>query len=262
MTPLVLCLVIASIPLADGPQDPAALLAAGNELYRQGLFEDALVKYHDADEAGGDPGVLAFNRGNCLFRQGFHAEALYQYLVAERHRPRDASVRANIAAAAARLGTAVPAGKDFSGLFRKAAGTFRADEYRAAGALLAALFFIAAAAAFRRGRVPALRWTVMLLVPGLLLYALSIAVADGPRGRAAVVVGEAALVFNEPARSGDVLFSLREGEIVAVEDARGKWLLVSDSEGHQGWARTSEVREVISDFVADKVASDLVEDLH
>jgi len=243
MMPLALLILMAMLPAAGAAQDPDALFAEGNTLYRQGGFEEALARYRGAEASGGDPGVLACNRGNCLFRMGRYGPALYEYLVAERHRPRDGRVAHNIAVTSARLRGSIPARKSFTGLFMRAAGTFRADEYRAAGALLAAAFFVVAAGAFRKGRAPALRWAVLLLLPGLLLYALSSAVADGPRGRAAVVVGEAAQVFNEPSDGGDALFSLGEGEIVAVHETRGWWLRVSDCEGHSGWARGWEVRE-------------------
>jgi tetratricopeptide (TPR) repeat protein len=252
MMTLALSLVMTMLLGSGGPQDAAELFAAGNDLYRQGLFEDALVQYDDAGTVGGDPGVLAFNRGNCFFRMGFLGEALHQYLIAERNRPRDGRVARNIAVTTARLGGAIPPRRSFTGLFRKAAGTFRADEYRAAGALLAAIFFIAAAGTLRKGRRPALRLAVLLLLPGLLLYALSAVVVDGPRGRIAVVVKEAAQVYNEPSDGGDALFSLREGEIVAVDGTRGGWLGVSDSEGHRGWARGTEVRRVVGNFVEDR----------
>jgi len=258
MMPIALLLLMAMLPGTGASQDPSALFAEGNALYGQGLFEEALSRYcgadtFGADAFGADAGVLAYNRGNCLFRMGRYGPALYEYIVAERSKPRDGRVKANIAVTTARLGGSIPARKSFIDLFRRAAGTFRADEYRAAGALLAALFFIVAAGAFRKGRMPALRWAVLLLLPGLVLYALSAAVADGPRGRVAVVVGEAAQVFNEPSDSGDALFSLREGEIVAVTDERhGRWLRVSDGAGHSGWARGDEVLEVVPDFFGNR----------
>jgi tetratricopeptide (TPR) repeat protein len=244
MMPLAVLIVTTMLPAAGASQDPSALFAEGIALYQQGDFEEALARFQNAEDSGGDPGVLAYNRGNCLFRLGRHGPALYEFLKAERHRPRDGRVARNIAVTASRLGIAATSGSGFANLFRRAAGTFRADEYRTAGALLAALFFIVAAVAFRRGRDQALKWAFLLLLPGLLLYALSAAVADGPRGHTAVVVERAAQVFNEPAESSDALFSLREGEIVIVHETRGRWLRVSDSEGHSGWARGGEVREV------------------
>jgi tetratricopeptide (TPR) repeat protein len=247
MMPLALLLLMAMLPGSGEPRAPSTLFAEGNTLYQQGLFEDALTRFQGAVQSGGDPGILAYNSGNCLFRMGRYGRALHEYLIAERHRPRDSRIKKNISVTRDRLGGAIPERGSFAGLFRRAAGTLRADEYRSIGALLFATFLITAAGAFRKGKAPALRWVALLLLPGLVLYALSFAVKDGPRGRVAVVVEQAAQAFNEPSGSGDALFSLREGEIVAVADERRGWLRVSDSEGHSGWARGNEVWEVKGD---------------
>jgi tetratricopeptide (TPR) repeat protein len=226
------------------PGNGAALFAEAAVFYMAGDFDEALTRYAAVELLGGDAGVLACNRGNCLFRLGRYAEALCEYFAAERHRPRDGRIGRNISVTRERLGCEVPGAGGFSARFRRAAGAFRSDEYQAAGALLLAFFFLIAANAFRKGGTPALRWAAFLLLPGIVLYALSLSVMEGPRGRVAVVIGDAALVCNEPSENGDVLFSLRRGEVVRVLDSNGEWLRIEDGNEHRGWTGRSPVREV------------------
>lgn len=224
--------------------DPDLSLERGNRLYFIGSYEDALDMYDAARLEGGAAGTLAFNRGNCLFRLDRYGEALHAFLEAEKHLPRDGRVKRNIAVTTDRLGNPAGTGAGFVDRFRLGAGWITAAEYGAAARLLLALFFFTALGTMWRRRLPAGRWVALFLLPGLLFVGLSELVGDGPRGPVCVVVKNAALVVNEPTSEATALFSLREGEVVALEASRRDWVRIMDREGNRGWARDTAVRAV------------------
>jgi len=233
------------LPVAAASASEADLsLERGNRLYFLGSYEDALDMYEAARLEGGAPGTLAHNRGNCLFRLNRFGEALHAFLEAEKHLPRDSRVRKNIAVTADRLGNPPNEGSGFVDLFRRGAGWLTAVEYGLLGRVLLVVFFVCAAGVMARGRISSLRSAVLLLLPGLLFVGLAELVDDGPRGSVCVGVKNAALVVNEPTGQGTALFSLREGEVVALESARRGWVRIRDREGNRGWARDSAVRAV------------------
>ena len=224
--------------------DPDLSLERGNRLYFIGSYADALDMYELARLEGGAAGTLAFNRGNCLFRLDRYGEALHAFLEAEKHLPRSSRVMKNIAVITDRLGNPAGTGAGFVDRLRRGAGWITAAEYGVLARLLLTLFFFAAAGAMWRRRLPAPRWLVLFLLPGLVFAGISELVDDGPRGSVCVVVKNAALVVNEPTSQGTALFSLREGEVVALQASRREWVRISDREGNRGWARDSAVRAV------------------
>jgi len=236
-------LLIVSILLA-APADAELSLERANRLYFIGSFADALDLYEAASVEGGMAGVLAYNRGNCLFRLERYGEAMHAFLEAEKDLPRSGRVKKNIAVTRNRLGNPAAAGAGFADRLRRCAGWVTAAEYGLLARLFLILFFFFAAGAMWRRRLPSRRWVIAFLVPGLIFAGLSELVDDGPRGAVCVVVKNAALVVNEPTSRADALFSLREGEVVALERSRPDWVRIRDREGNRGWARGSAVRAV------------------
>ena len=62
-------------------EDPP-YVAAGNDLFAKGKFDEALRAYEDAQRELGPSAELAFDRGNALFKLGRSAEAREAYLTA------------------------------------------------------------------------------------------------------------------------------------------------------------------------------------
>jgi tetratricopeptide (TPR) repeat protein len=57
-------------------------VAAGNQLFAQGKYDEALRAYEDAQRELGSSAELAYDRGNALFKLGRNAEAREAYLSA------------------------------------------------------------------------------------------------------------------------------------------------------------------------------------
>ena len=57
-------------------------VAAGNKLFSEGKFDEALRAYEDAQRELGPSAELAYDRGNALFKLGRNAEAREAYLSA------------------------------------------------------------------------------------------------------------------------------------------------------------------------------------
>jgi tetratricopeptide (TPR) repeat protein len=81
--PLLLLCLWASPAEAFNPfkrDDPR--VTAGNQLYAQGKYDEALRAYEDAQRELGSSAELAYDRGNALFKLGRQAEAREAYLSA------------------------------------------------------------------------------------------------------------------------------------------------------------------------------------
>ncbi len=81
--PVLLLALFASPAEAFNPfkrDDPR--VAAANELYAKGKYDEALRAYEDAQRELGNSSELAFDRGNALFKLGRQAEAREAYLSA------------------------------------------------------------------------------------------------------------------------------------------------------------------------------------
>jgi hypothetical protein len=52
-------------------------------------------------------------------------------------------------------------------------------------------------------------------------------------------------VFNEPSHStGDLVYTLNEGEEVALQESRKGWHRIINIDGQDGWVLKDEVREL------------------
>ncbi len=249
MTALLLKILLLLGPsILSGEESPDRMFDEACRLYRADRLEEAAALFGDAAGMGEATRSAAafFNQGICLYQEERFAEALWAFCCAEKRRPRDGRIRSGIEAACGKLGTLPRAGGDRDGFvntFRAAAGVMTRDEYLAAAALAASLFFLLAGARLWKGRkVGGLPFC--LLVAAVCLAGFAFALRDGPRGRIGVAVQRGGLVFGEPADETQALFSLGEGEVVAVKQKQvdETWLLIRTAEGSEGWTRS--VREV------------------
>lgn len=249
MTVLLAALLLASA----GPDSPLEesvdrLFAEACRLHGEERFEDAADLFEEAARSGesAQSGAAFHNMGVCLFEMGRHSEALWAFFCAEKRLPRDKQVRSKIGMTCERLGTFSRMGDErrhFADAFRSATGAVATEEYLAGAALAASFFLLLAGLFLLRGR--GLSWRFLsLLAPAAVLLGLAFCVRDGPRGAVGVAVQQGGFVYDERSEEGEAVFSLGEGEVVAVTERPGDdgWLLVRSVDGSQGWTRS--VREV------------------
>lgn len=247
---LALCLAsgLVAAPQADAA-DLAAAMAAGNQAYSDGRFDQAREHYLAARAlAPGSPDVH-YNLGNAQARAGEIGPAVASYLRAQRLAPRDRDIRQNLSWLRQNLKDLELAGDALPLFIAQGAavvGLLTLDEWSLL--FVAGLWASAVALGWGwwRGRST---WQRRALVACLAATATTGSVAAGrwhqERVRdQAVVVAAAVTVRSGPASSYPTLFEVHEGLALEVREARDGWNRVSLGGDWQGWLPAEAVESV------------------
>jgi tetratricopeptide (TPR) repeat protein len=222
---LLLLMLASSCAFADQPALAAAAQAAAGGDYRA-----AVRDYEQILDAEGFSAPALFNLGNAWLRLGNPARAILNYERALVLSPRSAAIEANLAAAQQRAGLA-PQGV---GPWLAAARYFSFDTYVWAGlsgvwVLCAALILVCLHGNARRIGRP-----LILLAVVTLCVSADAAVLEWPDLQRAVVVAPAVMHL-APAQSAATSGSLREGEVVWLQEPYAGFNFVHTADGRTGW---------------------------
>ena len=213
-----------------------------NRAFEQGRFKEAIAKYETLLQNGTRSSAIYFNLGNACFRDGQVGKAIAQYRNAERLRPRDPDLRANLdfARRAVQEGNvALPRG------LLSWSQRLTSNEWSVffSGSLW--LLFSTLLA----GRLkPALRPSLNGLgftAGTLLLISLSGLGASTLCTRPAadaVIISPTAAVRYGPFDESQSNLSLKDGHEVLVIDSKADWLQIRDLTGRTGWLRKSQLQ--------------------
>jgi tetratricopeptide (TPR) repeat protein len=209
-----------------------------NRLYEQGKFSEAASLYESMIKAGRRSPEILFNLGNAYFRQGQLGRALFNYRQAERVRPRDPDVQANLRFTRERvpgaLSTTDPA-------WLRLVRYFTLDELTTACTLL---FWIWAGLVCISKWRPDLRLRSPVLTIGSLLAAgvivLLIAYNTSDQ-RIALVTSSQAPVHLGPLSESQVAYTAADGTELKALAQRADWLQVSDRAERSGWVQMTNV---------------------
>jgi tetratricopeptide (TPR) repeat protein len=209
-------------PSATGAAERAA--AAGN-------YQLAVQDYEQVLQRNGFSAPVLFNLGNAWLRLGRPAHAILEYERARLLAPRSAAIEANLLAAQQRAGLAPVA---VSSLLA-AARNFSIDTYAWTG--LGAIWVLCGALVLLSlNGLPRRLAGALILAAAVTLCASADAAAlcwsDLYR---AVVVQGPAIMHLAPAISASASGTLREGEVVWLQDRYGDFNLVRTADGHTGW---------------------------
>jgi tetratricopeptide (TPR) repeat protein len=207
---------------ATGAAEAAA--AAGN-------YQLAVQDYEQVLQRNGFSAPVLFNLGNAWLRLGKPARAILEYERARVLAPRSAAIEANLMAAQQRAGLApVVVGSSLA-----AARYFSFDTY--AWAALGAIWVLCGALVLLSlNGVPRRLARPLILVAAVTLCvsADAAALCWSDLYRAVVVQGPA-IMHLAPAASAAASGSLREGEVVWLQDQYADFNLVRTADGHNGW---------------------------
>jgi tetratricopeptide (TPR) repeat protein len=230
---LLLALLLAQFP------DAGAARAAGDAAYREQRYADAQNAYQAALSLGGPHGTLHYDLGACAFRDKQYARALYYFRLAETDLPRDAELRENLQAVQRKLGHGETQSFQFTRSLQAAFHFFSMSELLVAGYALL-LIALASLALYALVRRPLLRRVLKTVVILFVIVAV-VFVARWNEGARAVVLETRTIVRNEPSTHTDSLFTLGEGDEVAVEEVRGDWAKVRNERGVRGWVELARL---------------------
>jgi len=226
-----LLLFAACVARAEVPSIAAAEGAAA-----AGDYHTAVQDYEQELKAHGFSAAVLFNLGNAWLRLGKPAPAILDYERALVLAPGSAAIQANLAAAQQRAGLAPPV----VGPWQAAARYFTFDTYVWAG--LAAVWLLCAAVVLLCFSGPARRFAMPLILVAAVALCVSLdAAALSWTDLYRAVVQEPTALQLAPAASAAANGSLREGEVVWIQDRYGGFKFVRTADGHAGWVNDATV---------------------
>jgi tetratricopeptide (TPR) repeat protein len=233
---------------ADAPAaSPQTTFYHANALYKDGQYADAAKEYEQVVQSGLESGNLYFNLGNAYFKAGEKGKAILNYERARRLIPRDPDLEANLAytQSLAGIDVCVPV------LWQRVA--FPLAHRTSTSQLMWATsgfytLLLAGLAVYRLWpRRP--RWlvyasTTLAVLVLVATTSLGQQVLSDDWQHAAVVVGGDTAARFEPADTGTVHFSLKEGSLVRVLDTRPGWVQIARCDGLRGWVERTNVEDL------------------
>jgi hypothetical protein len=85
----------------------------------------------------------------------------------------------------------------------------------------------------------------MAIATCVLLATTSAVVLQWPELNQAIVTVKNTSVYISPVTVGQPLYTLAEGQTVAIRNAYGDFILVETSDGHRGWVKSADVSQII-----------------
>jgi len=229
---------------ANEPAAPQTAFFEGNSAYRAGDYRRAIAAYEQVRAGGHASGALYFNLGNAYFKDGDRGRAILNYQRARELTPRDPDLLANLAyvESVAGIEPCTPALWERVA-FPLATRLTRAGLLWAAVAAYTACFLCLALRRLLPSRPTWTVWSAAALgVFALWLGATSVYRELAHRAPAAVAVGAGEIpVRFEPAATGTVHFSAREGTLLRIEGDRDGWVQVGRCDGRRGWIEANAV---------------------
>lgn len=196
-----------------------------------GDYHAAIQNYEQVLSRNGFSAPVLYNLGNAWLRLGKPARAILQYERALVLAPHSPAIESNLAAARERAGIAVTE----PGPWLAAARHFSFDTYLWVGlgalwTLCIALILVCLNRAARRIARP----LILMAALTLCVCADAAALCWSDLYRAVVVQGPAVLHL-APAQSAAASGTLREGEVVWMQDRYVGFYFVRTADGHTGW---------------------------
>jgi tetratricopeptide (TPR) repeat protein len=230
MRSLRLNLLLLLVAVSGARADPS-LITAAEQAAATGDYHAAVQDYEQVLNRDGFSAQVLYNLGNAWLRLGKPARAILEYERALVLAPRNAAIESNLAAAQQRAGIEVAE----AGPWLAAARHISFDTYLWAG--LGALWTLCVALVLLCLNRPARRIArplILVAVLTLCVCADATALCWSDLYRVVVVQGPAVLHL-APAQSAAASGTLREGEVVWLQDRYVGFYFVRTADGHSGW---------------------------
>jgi hypothetical protein len=212
-----------------------------NTEFAQQDFRRAAAHYQAIITRDGFSAPVLFNLANAYYRDGKIGLAILNYERARVLAPTDADIAFNIHVARAKAGLA-----DRPTTWTDNAAHFfnlNTFSWLGSGALLVIAVGLMTRQSMRRHRFA---WRTGMLVSSCVLLATICAVCiQWPQLQDGIVTVKNTPVYISPVTVSQPLYTLAEGQTVALEEAHGEFSLVQTSDGHRGWVKTADVGRLI-----------------
>lgn len=223
----------------------------GNDLYKNGKYEQAIDAYNSVLAAKKQSAELYYNLGNCYYKLNKVAPAIYNYEKALVLSPNDSDVKNNLKFAQKRTVDEIKAVPKVG--FEKLLHDFTANYHYNTWAWISVAFSVLFLVCFLGYYFSALTLNKRLFFFGmflmLLLLLLSVSSAIFEKShflneRPAIVFAEMTEVKSEPQKMGADVVVLHEGTKVFVKEKVDNWKKVQLTDGTEGWIDSDAIREV------------------
>ena len=217
-----------------------AAFDSANKLYEQGKFAEAASAYEKMVQTGQASAAVYYNLGNAFFKAGQIGRAIAAYNAAEKIKPRDPDLRANLQFARGQVQGPTYA----SPAWQRWLTRVSLNEWAVfAATLLWIWFLLLILLQWRPSLKSSLRLYVAVLGFAMLVVcsALIVVWRKNQPGWAAVVVTRDAVVRQGPLDESQTAFTLHDGAEIQVLDRKDDWLQVTTDPHRIGWIHRDQV---------------------
>ncbi|KDN55222.1 batE [Flavobacterium seoulense] len=223
----------------------------GNDLYKNGKYEQAVDAYNSVLSEKKQSAELYFNLANAYYKLNKVAPAIYNYEKALVLKPNDADIANNLRFAQKRTVDEIKVVPTvgFAKLLRDFTGTYHYNTWAWISVSFSVLFLIS----FLGYYFSALSLNKRLFFFGmfvmfvLLVSSVSSAIFERSyfkNERPAIIFAEKTEVKSEPQNKGTNVIVLHEGTKVFVKEKVDNWKKVELTDGTEGWIDSEAIQEV------------------
>jgi len=240
-TIIIASLVLLGASALAAAEDVQSPFYQANAAFAQKDYGRAQRDYQAIIAQQGFSAPVLFNLANAYYQDGKLGLAILNYQRAQLLAPRDADIAFNLHMARAKAGLADRP----IAWFDHAARFFSLNTLSCLGG--AALLFLAGgivAWQFTQRKRPAWR-IAMAFAACVLLATASAVVLQSPELNQAIVIVKNTPVYISPVTVGQPLYTLAEGQNIAIRNAYSDFILVETTDGHRGWVKRADVSPLI-----------------
>ena len=230
------------------------LFQEGNNLYNQGKYQEALIKYQEIVTNNVHSAELYYNIGNAYYKLNQIAESIYYYEKSLVLNPNDKDVLNNLQYANNMTIDVIEELPQIglNKLFQPLFNSFSFHTWAILSLIFMVLFIIAFL--YYYFSVTQIKKRFYFSISFICLFSViaSFSIALHlqnvfQKDRPAIISTEETIVMSEPNVGSNQIFKLHEGTKVNVLEVLGNWKKIKLSDGKIGWLPTQEIKE-IKDF--------------
>ncbi|MBU2062118.1 MAG: tetratricopeptide repeat protein [Bacteroidetes bacterium] len=224
---------------------------AGNELYKNGKYEEAVNAYNAVLKSKKQSAELYYNLGNCYYKLNKVAPAIYNYEKALVLKPNDANTKNNLRFAQKRTVDEIKVipKVGFAKILRDFTASYNYNIWGYISVGFSGLFLIAFLGYYfsKNSAVKRVFFFGMFVMVVLMVISILAAIFEMDQfknERPAIVFAEAVDIKKEPQSASKTIIALHEGAKVYVQETVNNWKKVQLTDGTEGWIEKTAIVEV------------------
>jgi tetratricopeptide (TPR) repeat protein len=225
------------------------LFEQGNELYNEGDYNEAIIKYKSVLESGEHSAELYFNLGNAYYKLNNIAPSIYYYEKALQLAPKDKDILNNIAFARNMTIDAINTVPDvgLSKLIKNTTNMFSFDTWAKVSVSFIFLFVILFLSYYFSYTTLKKRLAFIGSIASIVLACTSLSFAYHKfnlvqNDKPAIVFVKESQIKSEPNLRSNEAFKLHEGTKVQILDTLNNWKKIKLADGKIGWIVSSDIK--------------------